>query len=112
MSYNEMRNRVAFFKLEKHSPYPEDEAKKDILYSCYAKVYNPSIKDIEILKTTENIGGLTLVIRDPNDSYELSNQHFVEIQNRYYKDKCFNIIEVRPNTPEIQYITLLLVEKP
>lgn len=111
MSYNEMKDRVSFFNLEKSGPYPEDELQKEILYSCYAKIYNPSVKDVEILKAHESISGLTIVIRDPYITYEITNKHFVEVQNRNYKNKYFNIIEVRPNTPEVQYMTILLVEK-
>ena len=112
MFYNEMKDRVSFVSFKKTGPYPEDEKQEVELYSSFAKIYNPSIKDLEIMKVTESVKGLTLIIRDPFRAYEIANNHFIKVSNKYYSNKYFNIIEIRPNTPIDNYLTLLLVEKP
>lgn len=112
MLYNEMKDKVSFVSFKKTGPYPEDEDKDVELYSSFAKIYNPSIKDLEIMKSTEYVKGLSVIIRDPYRAYEISNKHFIKVSNKYYGNKYFNIIEIRPNTPIDNYITLLLVEKP
>lgn len=109
MEFNEFKDRVSFLKYTNSGPYPDDKEEVE-LYSCFCEVYSPSIKDIEILKSTQSLIGITIVIRDPGMDYQPLNNHIVKVDKRIYANKLFNIQEVRVNTPP-NYITLVLSEK-
>ena len=49
------------------------------VFSTFAEVYNPSMKDFEISKSKGVKASLTLTIRDPLTAYVPDNRHFVEI---------------------------------
>ncbi|EZS14306.1 hypothetical protein W657_02639, partial [Staphylococcus aureus VET0436R] len=51
MEFNEFKDRAYFFQYVNKGPYPDEEEKMK-LYSCFCKIYNPSMKDREILKAT------------------------------------------------------------
>ena len=59
-----------------------------------AQIYNPSMKDIEILRIHETKEGLTLKVRDTIGEYKPTNKHFVEIQDYRYGNKIWNILDV------------------
>lgn len=56
--WNLMNLKIAriFFQYINKGPYPDEEEKMK-LYSCFCKIYNPSMKDREILKATESKSG-------------------------------------------------------
>lgn len=68
------------------------------------------MKDREVLKATENTTGVTLIMRDPQDDYVPETKHIVKIDKRLYADKLFNIEEIRQDTPDRSYITMVLSE--
>lgn len=81
------------------------------LYSCFCKIYNPSMKDREILKATESKSGLTIIMRSSKIEYLPQTNHLVKIDRGLYSDKLFNIKEIRIDTPDIGYNTVVLSEK-
>lgn len=82
---------VTFFEFKpSNGPEPGDEQEKE-LYACTALVYNPSMKDRDILGTKE---GVTIKIRDPHQSYIPTNKHKVKIQDFRYEKKTWEIVDV------------------
>lgn len=109
MEFNEFKDRVSFLQYFNSGPYPEDEEVKE-LYSCFCKIYSSSMKDLEILKTTESKSGFTIIIRDPIPQYLPQNKHFIKVNKPLYENKLFNIVDIRLNTPQQGYLTLVLSE--
>ncbi|MEB8101051.1 hypothetical protein [Staphylococcus xylosus] len=109
MEFNEFKDRVSFLQYVNNGPYPEDEEKKE-LYSCYCKIYSSSMKDLEVLKNTESKSGFTIIIRDPIPQYLPKNNHYIRVNRPLYDEKLFNIVEIRLNTPQQGYLTLVLSE--
>lgn len=82
---------VTFFEFKpSNGPEPGDEQEKE-LYVCTALVYNPSMKDRDILGTKE---GVAIKIRDPHQSYIPTNKHKVKIQDFRYENKTWEIVDV------------------
>ncbi|WP_217971490.1 hypothetical protein [Staphylococcus xylosus] len=107
LNAGDFRTPITFFEYKRSGPYP-DEEEKDNLYSCFAEMYSPSMKDREVLSSFNTSVGMTIVIRDPLQTYIPNNKHIVEINDYRLTEKRLNIIEVRFDTPEKGYITLVL----
>lgn len=104
----DLRTPIVFYKYAPvDSPEP-GESKKDILHKCYAEAYNPSMKDLEILKTKETKEAVTIRIRDTFGEYIPTNKHFAEIEDYRYKDKVFNVVEVAPDLKDNRFIKIIL----
>ncbi|MGJ9935299.1 hypothetical protein ACRCGH_09345 [Staphylococcus aureus] len=89
MEFNEFKDRAYFFQYINKGPYPDEEEKMK-LYSCFCKIYNPSMKDREILKATESKSGLTIIVRSSKTEYLPQTNHLVKIDSALYSDKLFN----------------------
>ncbi|WP_115357856.1 phage head-tail adapter protein [Enterococcus mundtii] len=96
---------VTFFEFKpSDGPEPGDEKRKE-LYYCTALVYNPSMKDRNILGSKE---GVTIKIRDPQQSYIASNKHKVEIEDYRYKGKTWEIVDVSLDLEDNSFVKLVL----
>ncbi|WP_438723687.1 phage head-tail adapter protein [Enterococcus sp. DIV1420a] len=101
---------VTFFESTPENGPEPGEVKKKILYECTALVYNPSIKDREILHVKGTQEGLTIKIRDPHQDYIPTNKHKVIIDD--YRilpaDKEWEIIDVAPDFEDNRFIKMVL----
>lgn len=112
----ELRTPVVFYEyVPDDSPFPTESELK-LVYSCFAEPYNASMKDLEILNGIGAKKSVTINIRDTFGEYYPSNEHYVEVQDyRYGKlvdgvmvyDR-FNVIDVRPDLTNNDFITVLL----
>jgi hypothetical protein len=103
----DLRIPVTFYKKESTGPEP-NQKDTTFLYSCFAEAYNPSMKDMEILKAAGTKEGLTLRIRNALTDYVPSNRHFVEVDHYMYKGKVFNIVDVAPDLIENRFIKIVM----
>lgn len=103
-----LRTPVVFFTLTPSNGPEQGESVKTIVHECFAEIYNPSMKDMEKLKTVDTKQAVTINIRDTKGEYSPTNKEFVEIQDYRYKDVTWNIVEVRPDFENNAFITLLL----
>lgn len=103
----ELRTFVNFYESKSNGPEPGQSAKTS-LYKCTAEVYNPSMKDLEVLKASGTEHGITIKIRDPLHDYQPSNKHIVIIDNFRYQDREWNIKDARPDVQNSDFITLVL----
>lgn len=103
-----LKTPVVFFEYSPNDGPEQGESVKEELHSCFAEVYNPSMKDTEKLKTVNTKQAITINIRDTKGEYVPTNKDFVEIKDYRYKDITWNIVEVRPDFEKNAFITLLL----
>lgn len=104
----DMRTPVVFFKYQPpKGPEPGDIEEKE-LYRCFCLAYNPSMKDMEILKVSDTKEGLTIKIRDPQSDYIPTNKHYVELQDYRYKNQIFDIIDVSYDLEYNEFIKIVL----
>ncbi|GEQ04565.1 hypothetical protein EKQ61_01555 [Staphylococcus gallinarum] len=109
MEFNEFNNHITIFQYKHNGPYPNDIEEKE-LYSCFCKIYNSSNKDIEILKNKGSKLAFSLIMRSAYPEYMPENNHIIKVDDKRYDD-IFNIEEIRNDTPNKGYITLVLSEK-
>lgn len=103
-----LRTPVVFFTTTPNNGPEQGADVKTIIHECFSEVYNPSMKDMEKLKTVNTKQAMTINIRDSKGEYVPTNKHSVEIQDYRYKDVVWNVIEVRPDFENNAFITLLL----
>lgn len=106
----DFRTPVSFFQYENQGPYPDDVEETN-LFNCFAETYSPSVKDRELLGVSDSTSGLSMVIRDPYQSYTPTAKHVVKVDDFRLQKQLFDIKDVRLDTPERGFITLVLVEK-
>lgn len=103
-----LRTPVTFYEYGPGSGFEPVEVEKAELYDCFAEIYNPSMKDLQVVQTVGTKEAVTIRIRDTKGEYIPTNKHRVKIQDYRYTDKVFKIIEVRPDLQNNNFITLLL----
>ena len=72
------------------------------------QVYSPSFKDIEIATGKAMKAKMTLKIRDPLDDYQPDNRHFVEVEDLRLKGKKWQIIDVRPDYDNRDFLIVVI----
>lgn len=103
----ELKTFVHFLKSANSGPDPGGSNTND-LYSCTAEVYNPSMKDLEVMKANGSKKGVTIKIRDPLQDYQPSNKHKVKIDDFRYEDIEWDITDARPDVQNSKFIIILL----
>lgn len=112
---------VTFFEYQPSSgPEPGDEEKQE-LFSCMALVYNPSMKDLEMIQSIRKLNEtrkgaeitgtkqtVTLQIRDPHGDYLPHNKHKAVVDDYRFKDKVWEIINVSNDLVDNRFIKIIL----
>lgn len=101
----ELRTPVEFMAEDHHGPEPVPTGDGQVVFSCFAETYNPSIKDREVLKQVDVSRGLTIKIRDPLQTYQPSHFHTVKVNDFRYEGVNWNIEDIRHDG---DFITLVL----
>lgn len=102
-----MNTIVSFWKYRPHKGPEPGEEEKTILYKARAEIYDPSMKDMEVLNGIDTKKAVTIVIRDPRRAYIPSNKHYVKIDDYRLLGK-WSIIDVRNDITEGRFVTILL----
>ena len=102
-----MRTPVVFYEYRSTGPDPTQSEGVE-LYSCFAEVYSPSMKDLEVMKSSGTSEGVTIRVRDTKGQYVPSNKHRVELRDYRYEGKVFDIIDVRHDFDRNDFITIVL----
>ena len=84
-----------------------DVSYKKAFYTM-GQVYSPSFKDIEIATGKALKAKMTLKIRDPLDDYQPDNRHFVEVEDLRLKGKKWQIIDVRPDYDNRDFLKVII----
>lgn len=104
----DLRTPVIFYEYLPSDDFYPNETEKKILYKCTAEIYNPSMKDQNILNAFTTEQAVTMNIRDPHQDYLPSNKHYVEIDDYRYRNLRWNILDVRNDFTNDAFITILL----
>lgn len=85
---------------------------RDIVYQeltkAFVEVYNPSSKDVEVMKVHGVKSALTIKMRDQFTTYQPSNSDMVKLDGLKFKDKYWQIVDIRPDFDSPGFITILL----
>jgi hypothetical protein len=84
-----------------------DVSYKKAFYTM-GQVYSPSFKDIEIATGKAMKAKMTLKIRDPLADYQPDNRHFVEVEDLRLKGKKWQIIDVRPDYDNRDFLKVII----
>lgn len=103
-----LRTSVKFYKSGVDGSLHGRDKPLELLFSSLGEVYNPSMKDLEIMRSHGVKQGLTIRIRDPLKSYQPSNKHFVKIDDERYSDINWNIKDIRPDFYNRDFIVILV----
>lgn len=104
----ELRTPVSFFEYQPtDGPDPGDEEKSE-LYACTAQIYNPSMKDMEIMNAKGTKEAVTIKIRDPRGDYLPTNKNKVMIDDYRYAGIVWEIVDVSPDFEDNAFIKIIL----
>ena len=84
-----------------------DMSYKKAFYTM-GQVYSPSFKDIEIATGKAMKAKMTLKIRDPLTDYQPESRHFVEVEDLRLKGKKWQIIDVRPDYDNRDFLIVII----
>ncbi|WP_270596839.1 phage head-tail adapter protein [Enterococcus asini] len=109
----ELRTPVFFYEYKPGDGLEPEDIEEKELHRSMAEVYNPSMKDWELLDTKNTKRAVTINIRDPLDEYQPTNKHVVEIQDFHFmkNDKEFlrwNVVDVQPSPRDSRLIKIIL----
>jgi len=103
-----LRTPVKFYKADVDDSLHGREKPAKLLFSSLGEVYNPSMKDLEIMRSHGIKQGLTIRIRDPFESYQPDNKHFLKVDDERFKDVTWNIKDIRPDFYNRDFIIILV----
>jgi len=103
-----LRTPVSFYEYAPDRGPEPGQSKKSIIHECYAEIYNPSMKDIQIMEVRGTKEAVTIIIRDTKGEYIPTNKHFVSIHDYRYVNKILNVLDVRPDIRNNDFVTILL----
>lgn len=86
---------VTFYEMGDGGYMPGDEEKVE-LYFCMAEHYEASIKDYDIVNTTNARYVVTILIPHPREDYTPKNEHFFELEDIMYSNVTFDIENISP----------------
>lgn len=95
MNLNQLDYRVTFYEVVNDGPEAGMKEWKK-LYSCFAGLYEPTQKDVQLGNLELTNKSVTLNIRDAQPQFIPSSRHVFEIQNGMYKGLFFNVKNVSP----------------
>lgn len=104
----ELNTPVTFFGKDSNKGFYPGEDEKKPIFSCFALVYSPSMKDMEVLNSKGTQEGMTIKIRDPHEEYIPTNKHIVVIDDFRSKGKEWNVIDVSPDFENNSFIKIIL----
>ncbi|WNM55246.1 phage head-tail adapter protein [Staphylococcus capitis] len=90
----DMRTPVIFYKAMPSDDFMPGETVDEVIYRCFANVYPPSQKDLDM---TDKEASITMVTWYPMDN-EITDDMYFEIALPRYKGKKFNVIQTFDDT--------------
>ncbi|MDN5612411.1 MAG: head-tail adaptor protein [Staphylococcus equorum] len=95
MNLNDLDYRVTFYNVVNDGP---EAGMKDweAVYSCFASLYEPTQKDVQLGNLEVSNRSVTLNIRDAQPQFIPNANQVFEIQNGMYAGLFFNIKNVAP----------------
>src|SRR5699024_7081334 len=95
MNLNQLDYRVTFYENTNDGPEAGMNERNE-LYSCFAGLYEPTQKDVQLGNLELSKKSIKLNIRDAPHQIIPNVNQTVEIQNGMYARLCFNVKNVAP----------------
>lgn len=105
---SELRTPVEFYNSKVLEGLDGRDVGFEKVFYTFAKVYSPSMKDIEISTGKSMVAKMTLRIRDPLTSYQPDVRHFVKVMDQRLQGKHWNIIDVRPDYDNRDFLIVII----
>lgn len=99
----DMRTPVAFYKATPTDDFFPGETVEEVVFKCFANVYQPSQKDLDM---TNNQASLTMVTYHPIN-IEITDDMYFEIRLPQYRNKKYNIQQVFDDTDNHRNIKII-----
>lgn len=90
----DMRTPVTFYIAKPNDDFFPGESTNEVFYQCFANVYPPSQKDLDM---TDNKATITMITWYSME-YEITDDMYFEIDLPRYRGKKFNIIQIDDDT--------------
>lgn len=104
----ELRTPVTFYTSKVAEGLDGRDVSHEKVFYTMGQVYSPSMKDIEIATGKAMKAKMTVKIRDPLSDYQPDNRHFVEVGDIRLKDKKWQIIDVRPDYDNRDFLIVVI----
>lgn len=95
-STGDMKTPITFYKKIDGGFMPGESPGNEKLYFCMAEMYQASIKDYEIVNTSNAEYVITILIPYPREDYIPQYDHFFEVDELMYRDVTFNLQSIAP----------------
>lgn len=105
---SELRTPVEFYTSKISDGLHGRDVSFEKVFYTFAKVYSPSLKDIEISTGKSMEARMTLKIRDPLTSYQPDNRHFVQVNDHRLENKKWQIIDIRPDYDNRDFLIVVI----
>jgi len=103
----DLRTPVIFYEYQPNEGPEPGEMEKRTLYSCFAKIDQVWMRDLEQAKANGTTTDITISVRDPQAQYIADNKHYVEIDAAEYRGKRYAIKSVRPDPQNKRFIRVI-----
>lgn len=105
---SDLRTPIRFFEYAPSTGPEPGEEEKRVLHECFAEVYNPSMKDMELMNTVGTKQGVSVNIRDTKGGFVPNNDHFAEILDYRYKGVLWNVVDVKSDLQNNAFTKIIL----
>ena len=95
MNLNELDYRVVFYSVSNNGPEAGASDKKEI-FSCFAGLYEPTQKDVQLGNLETSKRSVTINIRNAQPDFLPTVNHVFEIKSGMYAGLTFGIKTVAP----------------
>ena len=103
----ELRTPIIFYEYKPvEGPYPGEEEER-VVYTCWGKVQQVWLRDLEQAKQNNTVSDVTLTIRDPLQEFIPTNRHFLRIETYDYKHLVYNVTSSQPDLQHRDFITIV-----
>lgn len=103
----QLNTRVTFYEYApKKGPLP-GETQKRILKECWANVDGVWLRDVERAKENGTVNDVTITIRDYRNEFMPDLKQRVSIDTAFYKDKRYEVVGVKPDEQNKNFILVI-----
>ena len=98
---------ITFYEYEeKEGPVPGEKEKK-VLFECLARIDSIWLKDLERAKQNNTLSEVTIIIRNPFQSYTPTNKHYIQVSTGVYQNDKYNIKHVQLDAKDNNFINIV-----
>lgn len=104
----DLRTPVRFYEfIPNEGPEPGDEPKK-VVFKTMCEAYNPSMKDLELLNSSNTKQALTILMRDPLKQFQPNNKSVVEVLDFSYAGLFWDVSNISHDPNNHKFIKVIL----